>query len=197
MQRQDFTNELVLWHFDKSREGTNNLLFSFATKAPQEDKALTFPAQLRANMGWPNHVHTMFDYRTMFGDIYDRLFQFCVISLCSDFEAFTKAVFEKYGYKKGNGAFFQRIDDVILRLEGEGFNFLSIKNSLDKLRLAFQVRHIGIHNIGIVDQGFNDKTGQGIIGQPYPIDEASYREMYSAYTAFLKHLDDSLPILPV
>ncbi|MFL9955301.1 hypothetical protein PQR65_18090 [Paraburkholderia nemoris] len=190
-------NKLVLWHYDRSREGTNNLVFMFATTAPTDDKARAFPDSLRVNMGWPAHIKTMFDYRMMFGDIYERLFQFSVISLCSDFEAFSKEVFEKYGYKKGNGAFFQRIDDVIAAMENEGFDFSSIQSSIRKLQLAFQIRHIGIHNMGVVDTNFNSKTGQGVIGNPYPVNQENYLEMFDAYAIFLKHLDDNLPSLPV
>ncbi|WP_214511946.1 hypothetical protein [Pseudomonas brassicacearum] len=151
----------------------------------------------RVSMGWPLHVKSMYDYRMMFGEVYARLFQFCVISLCSDAETFFKETFDRYGYIKGKGkGFFQRFDDVISKLEAAGLDFSPVQSSIEKIHLAFQIRHIGIHNMGIVDDDFSSKTGMGSVGSVYPIDQNSYREMFVAYTAFLKHLDSRLPTTP-
>ncbi|TKC89727.1 hypothetical protein FAZ69_12495 [Trinickia terrae] len=197
MQRNEFKNPHVLWHFDRVREATNNMMFMFATTAENEDKRRAFDESIRTAMGWPPHVKNFYEYRMMFGGIYERLFQFCVISLCSDVEVFFKETFDKYNYNKGKGSgFFQRLDDVISELTAAGFDFSSIQGSIDKLRLAFQIRHIGIHNMGVVDQGFVDKTGEGAVGSMYPIDQDSYRKMFDSYTVFLKYLDDKLPNLP-
>ena len=193
MQRTDFTNSLVLFHFDRTREATNNLMFYFACTAESNDKQLVFSDSDRADLGWPSHVNNLYEYRMMFVGVYERLYQFCVISLCSDVEAFFKAIFEKHGYAKGKGGFFQRFDDVIAALVGEGFDFSAVRDSMAQLRLAFQVRHIAIHNMGIADDSFINKTGLGNVGRPFPIDQASYRKMFAAYEIFLKHLDGKLP----
>lgn len=197
MQRNEFNNPDVLWHFDRVRETTNNLIFMFATRTLHQDKEWIIDEKTKTAMGWPPHVKNMYDYRMMFGNVYERLFQFCVISLCSDIEIFFKDVFEKNGYtrEKGNG-FFQRFDSVVLSLEKAGFNFSSIQSSVEKISLAFQIRHIGVHNMGIVDENFSTKTGVGVVGNVYPIDQSSYREMFDAYTVLLKFLDARLPYIP-
>ncbi|MBP8322413.1 hypothetical protein KAF81_32745 [Pseudomonas aeruginosa] len=197
MQRKDFNNSHVLWHYDRAREATNNLMFMFASMAPTEDKGRVIQDSLRDSMGWPPEVKNFYDYRMMFGGVYERLFHFCIISLCSDIEVFFKETCDKYGYarNKGNG-FFQRFDEVISELTIAGFDFSPIQASIDQLRLAFQIRHIGIHNMGIVDQSFVNKTGEGEIGKVYPIDQVTYRRMFVAYEALLKFFDENLPRLP-
>ncbi|HEN8507926.1 TPA: hypothetical protein ACIDZQ_004815 [Pseudomonas aeruginosa] len=197
MQRNEFKNPHVLWHFDRVREATNNLMFMSATSTERSDRNTIINESTRISMGWPSHVKSMYDYRMMFGNVYERLFQFCVISLCSDAEIFFKETFDKYGYAKGKGnGFFQRLDDVISKLEVAGFDFSPIQNSIEKIRLAFQIRHIGIHNMGVVDDDFAIKTGLGSVGSVYPINQNSYREMFDAYTDLLKYLDAKLPNTP-
>lgn len=198
MQREDFKNRHVLQHFDRVREATNNMMFMFAIRAKDLDRNLTFSSSLRASMGWPLHVENLYEYRMMYDGVYERLFQFCIISLCSDIEVFFKDTFDKYNYPRGSGnGFFQRLDDVIAKFESAGLDFAPINGYVGKMRLAFQVRHIGIHNMGVADEGFVSKTGVGSVGCVYLIDQTNYREMFDAYTAFLKHLDSILPTLPV
>lgn len=197
MQRNEFKNALILSHYDRVREVTNNLMFGFATTAPDNDKKRGVNEFLRTNMGWPRHVTTLYDYRVMFPGVYERLFQFCIISLCSDAEIFFKALFDKYEYPKGSGlGFFQRIDDVFAALKNEGIDFLPIQSSIENLQLAFQIRHIGIHNMGVVDDNFIKKTGKGTAGASFLIDQKSYREMFEAYEKLLGYLDGLLPPLP-
>lgn len=197
MQRNEFKNALILWHYDRVREVTNNLMFSFAITAPDKDKKMVFGESMRTNMGWPSHITTFYDYRVMFPGVYERLFQFCIISLCSDVEIFFKALFDKYEYPKGRGlGFFQRIDEVFAALKNKGIDFLPIQSSIENLQLAFQIRHIGIHNMGVVDDNFIKKTGKGTAGVPFPVDQKSYREMFVAYEKLLEYLDGLLPPLP-
>ncbi|MDH1530627.1 hypothetical protein [Pseudomonas mosselii] len=194
MQRTEFKNLHTLWHFDRTREITNNLIFMFATTTETNDKKFFLNDTVKKSLGWPESINTLYDYRRMFGDVYERIFQFCVISLCSDVEAFFKDTFDKFGYTKGSGSgFFQRFDDVIAVLRTAGYDFSDIDQKLINIRLAFQVRHIGIHNNGIVDQSFFDKTNTGTLGHTYPIDQEKYKEMFDSYVALLKHLDGQLP----
>lgn len=195
MQRTDFKNPHTLWHFDKARETTNNLIFMFAAKAEADDKSFVLNDKVKESFGWPEHVNTLYDYRKMFGDVYERIFQFCVISLCSDVEVFFKDTFNKFSYPKGKGAFFQRLDDVLDVLKSVGYDFLDIEQAIDSIRLAFQVRHICIHNNGIVDEQFTTKTKTGKLDHAYSINQDHYREMYDSYVALLKHLDGRLPVV--
>lgn len=163
MQRSDFTNKLILEHFDRVREGTNNILFKQACTIVDEDKRFIFNQQINVGLGWGSSIQTMYDYRMMMSPaIYDRLYQVCVISLCSDIEFMFKSIFDRYGYQKGSGTgFFQRFDDVIKVLNSQGFDFTNISSHIDNLKLAFQIRHIGIHNMGYADAAFVNNTGKG------------------------------------
>lgn len=195
MQRSDFTNKLILEHFDRVREGTNNILFKQASTIVDEDKRFIFTQDVRTGLGWDSSIQTMYDYRMMMSPaIYDRLYQVCVISLCSDIEFMFKSIFDCYGYQKGSGTgFFQRFDDVIKVLKSHSFNFNNISSGIDNLKFAFQIRHIGIHNMGYADAAFVNNTGRGKDGDPYIISQADYRLMYNSYERFLKHLDATLP----
>lgn len=75
-------------HYVTSLEGTNNTLFWFATTAPMNDRQQLFPPSLKSVLGLPDSIVTMFDYRNRVPGIYERLYQFCVISLCADIEFF-------------------------------------------------------------------------------------------------------------
>ncbi|MFV9261626.1 hypothetical protein [Citrobacter freundii] len=195
MQRSDFTNKLILEHFDRVREGTNNILFKQASTIVGEDKKIIFTQEARTGLGWGSSIRTMYDYRMMMSPaIYDRLYQVCVISLCSDIEFMFKSIFDRYGYQKGSGTgFFQRFDDVIKVLKSHGFNFDNISSDIDNLKFAFQIRHIGIHNMGCADAAFVSNTGRGKDGDPYIISQADYMLMYNSYERLLKHLDTTLP----
>lgn len=191
MQPKDLKNKHVRWHYQSVLERTNNLVFMHAITAASNDQRTEFPGE---RLGWHSDIKTWYDYRMMFGNVYDRLFQLCVISLCSDIELFLKQTFEKFNYQKGNGrGFYQRFNDVIATLKKAGHDFSAIEDSLMKIDFAFQVRHICVHNYGIVDESFLSKTKVGKLGQTYEINQEQYREMFDAYVAFLKHLDPRLP----
>lgn len=121
------------------------------------------------------------------------MYQFCVISLCSDIEGFFRSLFLERGYKVGKGAFFQRFDEVLSELAHNGYDFSLIDNELEALRLAFQVRHICIHNLGHIDQDFIRKTQLSCnVGDLYHVTEAGYHQMFNAYLALLRNIDTKL-----
>lgn len=191
MQPRDFKTLLIRVHYVIALEGTNNTLFWFATSAPIDDKQRPFPTRLRSALGLSPDINTMFDYKNRIPGIYERLYQFCVISLCSDMEFFFKDLFSTYGYKKGRGrGFFQRFDGVISQLSHDGIDFSSIDKDLKNLRLAFMVRHISVHNLGLVDQDFVASTKLPVkIGDRFDVDQTLYRKMFDSYVALLKHID--------
>jgi hypothetical protein len=198
MQPKNLNSSLLRRHFISAREGTNNLLFSLAIETPIRDKQRPFPPQLVQVLNLPTEIQNFYDYRSRFPDIYNRLYQFCVISLCSDIEKLFRDLFRERGYTPGNGrGFYQRFDDVIAALVANGHDLSSIVNQCDKLRFAFQIRHICIHNLGEVDQRFIDATGySGSVGDVYQLDETTYREMYEAYESLLATLDTHLLSTP-
>lgn len=196
MQASDFKHPHTRWHYITVLERTNNLIFMHAITAKENDKSFIFNEEATKKLNWDKSIKTMFDYRMSFGigDVYERIFQLCVISLCSDIELFFKKTFEIFEYKKGSGkGFYQRFDDVIKALKTAGHDFSPIEERLSKINLAFQVRHICIHNYGIVDDDFQKNTNTGKLGETYVIEQEQYREMYDAYVALLLHLDNHLP----
>src|ERR1035437_8149877 len=123
MQPSEFQATLTRAHYVIALEGTNNLLFYLATTAEIEDKQKIFPPTLCASLGFQPEIRTMYDYRSRYAGIYNRLYQFCVISLCSDIEGFFRSLFLERGYKVGKGAFFQRFDEVLSELALNGYDF--------------------------------------------------------------------------
>lgn len=194
MQPADFQSSLTRSHYVSALEGTNNLLFYLASTAEIEDKRIEFPPTLITSLGLPHDIKTMFDYRSRYPGIYNRVHQFCVISLCADIEAFFKALFSERGYTPGNGrGFFQRFDDVISVLASIGFDFTTLSDNLQHLKLAFQVRHICIHNLGRVDQKFADTTRLPVtVGDLYVVTHEEYRSMFDSYAKLLRHVDTTL-----
>lgn len=193
MDRNTLSNFRVRMHYDKSRELTNNLLFMHAVTVEDSDKNFVFNPDVANSLKWPSNIKTMHDYRMMYSGVYDRLYQICVISLCSDIEFFFKDIFDEYGYTKGSGnGFFQRFDDVIASLSDK-IDFSGITTSLETLRLAFQIRHICIHNMGFVDENFNSKTNLGTVGSSFNVSQSEFRCFFDAYEILLKHLDKNLP----
>ncbi|MDT8624122.1 hypothetical protein RRW91_13650 [Klebsiella grimontii] len=114
-------------YFVQLRE-SHNLVYQFAIQAESKDKEFIVEPSVRDMMRWPEHVQSMYDYRTMWGVNYDRLMQLCIITLCSELEFMYKAIFTKYNYKvKGREkGFYQRFGDVITALTDSGINFSSI-----------------------------------------------------------------------
>ncbi|WP_444448554.1 hypothetical protein [Pseudomonas kurunegalensis] len=197
MQHSDFKHPHTRWHFITVLERTNNLVFMHATTAKDKDKSIIFNEEAKARLNWGKNINTLYDYRISFGigDVYERLFQLCVISLCSDIELFFKKTFEVFKYEKNDKSrgFYQRFNDVIKALKAAGHDFSPIEDKLSKINLAFQVRHICIHNYGIVDESFQNNTNTGKLGETYAIEQEQFREMYDAHIDLLVHLDKHLP----
>jgi hypothetical protein len=198
MRPSELNSSLLRRHFVSAQEGTNNLLFYFATIAPIQDSKTLLSQEIVLSLGLPTEIQNFYDYRSRFPGIYNRLYQFCVISLCSDIEKLFRDLFSERRYIPRNGrGFYQRFNDVISALQTHGYDFSPITDECNKLRLAFQIRHICAHNLGEVDQAFIDATAYpGTIGDVYQLDETAYREMYEAYTTLLKAIDDHLGSTP-
>lgn len=195
MQATDLHNPLVREHYVRSLEGTNNLLFYFASTVQIDDKQRKFPPSLVKALGLPVSITSMYDYRAQDSGIYERLYQHCVISLCSDIEFMFKSLFSYLRISSGGGrGFFQRFEDVIKALESKGISFSECDKDLARLKLAFGIRHISIHNFGIIDDSFIKQTGLAIrVGTFYTLGRTQFKEMFESYCALLRALDAQLP----
>ncbi|MCK2124822.1 hypothetical protein [Pseudomonas sp. PNPG3] len=136
MQPSDFKHPHTRWHFVTVLERTNNLVFMHATTAKDKDKSFIFNEEAKTLLNWGKNINTMYDYRMSFGigDVYERLFQLCVISLCSDIELFFKKTFEVFKYEKNDNSrgFYQRFNDVIKALKAAGHDFSPIEEAAAK-----------------------------------------------------------------
>lgn len=197
MQPSDFKNVFIRKTANKVRE-SHNLMFTLAITAEDNDKKGQVYESGRHIMGWPAHITNWYEYRMMWGVDYNRLFHMCVIFHCSELEFFFKALFEKYPHlPKQQNNFYQKFGLVINELEKSGIDFTSVQQDINQVSIAFQVRHIGIHNMSIVDQTFQKNTnGLGTLAQPFVVDKALVIATALATDNILKRLDDDLPPLP-
>jgi hypothetical protein len=198
MQASEFKSRFVRAHYVLALEGTNNTVFGNAHSLPIQDKLHIFPKSVKRAFEFPDSINTMFDYRNQIPAIYNRLYQLCVISLCSDIEFFFKSLFDKLSIQppKGQG-FFQRFDDVISTLSENGYDFSSLGNELAELNQAFMIRHVCIHNFGIVDTRFSELSRRSVsVGHVYTIDQQEYLRMFDSYRALLQYFDSRLSTDP-
>lgn len=191
MQPVNLRSELLRNHYLRSLEGTNNLLFFFASLAPIQDKSRKLPPELIGALNLPPEIKSMYDYRCRYNGIYDRLYQHCIISLCSDIEYMFKELFVNRGIIQNSGrGFFQRFTEVIQVLKCNDFDFTAIDQDLKNLRLAFSIRHISIHNFGYIDQDFINQTDStATVGDYFVLGEDDFQMMFRSYCSFIECLD--------
>lgn len=191
MQPVNLRSKLLRDHYVRSLEGTNNLLFFFASLAPIQDKNRKLPPELIGALNLPSEIKSMYDYRCRYNGIYDRLYQLCIISLCSDIEYMFKELFlNRNIIKKPDRGFFQRFAEVIKVLEDKDFDFTAIDQDLKNLRLAFSIRHISIHNLGYIDKDFINQTeSSATVGDYFVLDEDDFKMMFRSYYSFIECLD--------
>ena len=194
MQPTEFKTALVRGHYVMALEGTNNLVFESATSIPINDRQIVFNGTIRKAMGWPDSIRTMYDYRNRIPAIYNRLFQLCIISLCADVEFFFKNLFESLSIPRPKDrGFFQRFEHVIAALNKRGLSFSPLSSEIASISHAFHIRHMCIHNFGIVDQAFAAKVARPVkVGDFYIIGQEEYRPMFDGYVALLLHIDSWL-----
>lgn len=191
MQATEFTTTLVRSHYIMALEGTNNLVFGAAHSTPLSDQKIIFDDRTREAMGWPDSFRTMYDYRNRIPAIYNRMYQLCIISLCSDVEFFFKSLFDSayIPHPKDRG-FFQRFEQVSAALTRHGLSLMPVTSEIAALAHAFNIRHMCIHNFGIVDEAFTAKSTYPVkIGDFYMIGQEEYRPMFDGYVAILLHID--------
>lgn len=191
MQPTAFKTILVFGHYIMALEGTNNLVFRSAHTVPIHDKKIVFDDKTRLAMDWPESIRTMYDYRARVPQIYNRLYQLCFISLCSDIEFFFKSLFEERAIPRAKDrGFFQRFEHVIAALEKHGCSFAELSSELAALKQAFDIRHMCTHNFGAVDEAFaKESTRPATVGEFYMLGQDDYLPMFDAYVRVLLHID--------
>ena len=87
--------------------------------------------------------------------------------------------------------FFQRFPQVIAALNNHGLDFSNLSAELRNVENAFMVRHICVHNFGIVDESFAKKGAVRpvSVGTFYEIDQVDDRSMFDSYVALLVSID--------
>ncbi|MCZ2100926.1 MAG: hypothetical protein LC107_05260 [Chitinophagales bacterium] len=152
---------------------TRNVVFYSSDMIPIDHKGRKFTPELKAALGIPQEINNWYEYTIHLGSDYSRLKMLTIISACSDVEFLLKLFIENYYDTSANRPknFYQRLDDVnnqIFITKGADLNSHSFFN---KIKLAFQVRHICIHNMGFIDESFNQKTGLNLqIDSQFEID---------------------------
>ena len=157
------------------------------------DQKFKFPQKVKDALNLPPEITSFYDMKKDAG-VYDRLFDLTIISLCSDIEFFFKDLFSSIVPTiKINRGFYQRIEDVIKELEKHEFSFNENSEDIKTLVEAFQVRHISIHNMGYVDEGFIAKTSTDKrVGEKYIVDQDFYKKALHSYSNLLECIDNKL-----
>jgi len=170
--------------------GTNNTIFGYAHRAPMIDQSVRYTPEIKSAMQWPEWINSDYDLKNHFG-VYERLFQFTVISLCSDIEYFFKDLYARENLTPGKGkGYFQRFTEVINDLKKIGAPLDEHQNDLNNLTLAFAIRHVAIHNFGYADEDFVKATRTELrIGEHVPVNQEIYLKCSDSYREFLRCMD--------
>lgn len=183
-------NQLTEEHYRRSLMGTNNTIFNLAITAPMNDKKSRYPLKLKQAMNWPDWLNCDFDVKNLYG-VYDRLYQFTLISLCCDIEFFLKALFSSESLQQGNGrGYFQRFSSVVSDLTNFGVPLNNIQSDIDNIVIAFSIRHVAIHNFGLADEDYIRQTKSTLnIGDHVPVNQEIYLLCSGSYRNFLSCVD--------
>ena len=190
---EEYKNNLVKIHAWRCTEGTNNTVFYNAIRSVTDDKKMIIPENIKLSLNLPDDIKSFYDQKKHSG-AYERLWDFTIISLCSDIEYFLKDLFSyMFSNEKFSFGFYQRFSDVIEYLKKENFHLSSISNEIEKITECFQVRHIAIHNMGYADDMFINKTNFSINeNEKFIVTQEIYRGFYDAYMEFLDNLDENI-----
>lgn len=171
---------------------TRNVVFYSSDIIPIDHKGRILNTELKAALGIPQEINNLYEYTIHLGSDYSRLKMLTIISACSDVEFLLKLFIENYYDTNANKPknFFQRLDDVnnkIFIKKGVNLNNYAFFN---QIKLAFQVRHICIHNMGFVDDSFNQKTGLNLrIDSQFEINNDFINQTFSAVEELILFLD--------
>jgi hypothetical protein len=189
--------DLVEYHKWKCREVTNNGLFFYASfGAADIDKRYIFTPDFKEKKGIPEDINSFYDQKNKAG-AYERLFNFTIMSLCSDIEYFFKeflGLLIPDEIKGEDRSFFHNMEKITKKMEETAFfDFKGNKKDIQNIFECFQVRNISTHNMGYVDTNFSKKIESTFnVGEKYIVDEKTYQRFYQSYTAILDNISQSL-----
>lgn len=190
-----FKNNIIQRNYLRFLNQTNNLIYYAADYIPIDHQKRKLSQSFKDTFGLSESVDTMQDYQIFTGYGYSRMQELTVISICSDTEFLFKDICENLLYPSNKRAknYFQKLDQV------NNDNFipnnidLNIYSEFETLKFGFQLRHICIHNMGFVDETFNQKTNKNLdIDIPFPMTREIMVEQITAYNSFLEILDKLL-----
>ena len=190
-----FKNRIIQKHNLNFINTTKNILWYSVITRPLLDKKRPFPPSMNKSLGLPKEIKNMYDYQMKYGDGYGCLSTATVIAICSNVESLLKDVCESlYPGRTFHSNVFQKVTKVNDEyLEPKEVNISSC-SEFDKILKCFQIRHISIHNMGVVDTTFKTKTSSILaIGDKYEITKAELTEFIEAFEGLTKYLDDALP----
>jgi len=171
---------------------TRNVVLYSSDMTPIDHKKRIFTAEFKTALGIPKEINNWYEYTIHLGSDYSRLKMLTIISACSDVEFLLKLFIENHYDTNANKPknFYQRLDDVnnqIFITKGVDLNNHPFFN---KIKLAFQVRHICIHNMGFADESFNKKTGFNMqIDSQFEIDNNFINQTFDAIEELIFFLD--------
>lgn len=193
MQIDQYKNSLIKYHAWTCLQGTNNTIFFCATTAPQNDKKFIFNDKLKASLNLPDNMNSFYDQKKESG-AYERLWDFSIMSLCTDIEYFFKELFIRHYQDSSNKTtFFQKVNLVIEELNKKSLNFDKIIDDIYNINECFQIRHISTHNMGLVDEKFKDNVDTEYqVGERYIVNQEIYKKFFTSYSKLLTCIDEQI-----
>ncbi|OAB30524.1 hypothetical protein SAMN05444395_1113 [Flavobacterium fryxellicola] len=171
---------------------TRNVVLYSSDMIPIDHQGRIFSNELKEALGIPIEIKNFYEYTISLGSDYSRLKMLTIISACSDVEFLLKHFIENYYDITENKTknFYQRLDDVNRNVFIKKGVDLNNEVFYKKIKLAFQVRHISIHNMGFIDEGFNQKTGLNLpINSKFEINNIFINESFDAIEELILFLD--------
>lgn len=192
-----FKDDVIEKHYWLNSHTSAYLLWGLYPEITGKNKKEKLNPELLGTFGYlPGANVSIHDVMSSYGS-YDAILKSYVFSLATNIETFFKDFFELHipdlesvlKKHKMKGNVFQRLKDVNKLLEVE----LDISIVLDELLYFMQVRHLFVHNDGLVDEKFIKNTGCTIpAGGNYILVTKELSEFQNAYRALLAALDKEI-----
>ncbi len=190
-----YTNSIIQRNYLSFINQTNNLVYYAADSIPLDHQKRKIPSELKRALGLKEEIANFYDYQIETGFGFSKLQFLAIISVCADTEFLFKDLSENHFQltAKRQNAYFQKIDQVNTDIFIPKNIDLRDYPEFDRLKLGFQLRHIAIHNMGYVDEAFNNKIGLSYeVDKPFPMSRELMVETLKAFEGLLDTLDQLL-----
>ncbi|WP_312172254.1 hypothetical protein [Chryseobacterium sp.] len=171
---------------------TKNAVFYSTAIIPQDHRSRIFNDDVKKTFNIPEQVNNWYEYTIYLGSDYSRLRMLTIISACSDIEFLLKTFIEKYfdtSISKSKN-YYQKLDLVNKEIFIPNGIDLDSYEFFKKIKIAFQLRHICIHNMGFIDETFIKNTGLSLtLDQQFEISDAFINEIFDAIEELFGLLD--------